>query len=304
MKDLKWGDWCHECMMRSSDLSCPHGLLDDGTVKKNAPVVCGIVKRLGLGQRLVKARRLSTFKAELRELNYAEVSTGLYIEPHLGIFYARVPEVDDGTLYAASTLRVLRDEVRQALEERAIAALDAKLGDRIWKRRLRLVYGPERFVTVSIGEGKPEGMPRYGLTTQTPAAAVACAVPSALTFTRYERAPNPDRQLYDTREWEEDFAVRQRVYANMDKKERDSYLNKRPTRWHGREWMQRTSCDPVTSRDLPYSDELWIQLTDFANRISGLDATLRGFLLTLSTDAFLASMADGPRLLTATKEEA
>lgn len=270
------------------------------------------VRRLGLDQRLVKSWRLPEEMGARQSHDRSGPRAGVhaYLEPRTGIFYARVPETEEGTLYAATDLRGLRAQVLPALDELEVAEREAA-GPRVWEPRIRVRYsgGSEKVGGWPTAEPTTPWRPRHlrggalAFPTREPAGVVPCVEIGALTFSRYERSPQPGGERYDLRELAEDFQERLARYDACGDLRDDRGFD-RPERWRKVEWTRTAERGtskghgPPEFRDIPYSGEVWTQLSVFCDRFAELDRRLRGFLLEAETPAFLAVLAGGAPLLT------
>lgn len=281
--------------------------------EEKPPDPAGLTKRLsgGLNQRLVKAWKLPRKvgpKNDFRGVGPSAVS--IYLDSRSGLFYARVPEQSEGTLYAEETLKELDVVLRDAVEEWTAEQRDRELGGRTWERRIRVWYGGDSRQKIGEwGTAKPDfySVLRYRrVTSKTVANVQPCVEIGALTFTRYERSQQPERKVYDLREFEEDYQQRIHRWEAMSFKiRRERHDEQRPKRFRRNEYSNVSlngnthGSRHVTRdfRDLPYTNETWEMLALFTRRFSQLDHRLRDFLLSMAEDQFLGQLAKDTGIL-------
>ena len=247
----------------------------------------------GLNRSLVKAWRLQCpVRLENKHV------CGLYVEPTRGIFYARVPEQADGTLYAADTRSELDKQVRAALKAWADDAADLEAAERVWERRIRIRYsgGSKRVGEIVTAKGETINHHRD---TRMPHDAVVCTEVGALTFSRYERSVQPDGKRYDLREWQGDHEARLASWAELSPQEKDSHYGCRPTRGRRVEWIAspRQSWSAPEYRDVAWDPATWAQLSAFVARFAQLHDALNGYLLKADEKLFLRQLGSSGSFL-------
>lgn len=272
--------------------------------EKPPPAQDELIKRLakGLHQPLVKSWRLQARFGSRGAGHKLKAADGIapYLDPRRGLFYARVPETDDGTLYVAEAFHELRAMVVPAYEAWELDKLGQAEPLRTWGRRLRVWYGAREEVVGKweTAEPQPAGGRR---TSQTPAAP-PCVRIGALTFSRYERAMQPDGKRWDCREFTEDFERRLAFWHSLSPGEQDSWPNKRPTERRCVQWAKTSPYSWASqrgkkTRDMPYSEETWQRLIAFMVHFEALDSRLRAFLVEADESDFLGQLAGSTGLL-------
>lgn len=260
----------------------------------------------GLNQRLVKSWRTSM---SVRCHNNTEIF--IYLDPHRGVFYARIPETDDGALYAAETARALMNRMQEVmkdlLEEERRKALDL----RGWERCIRIVYTGGDVYGPTLVDGHPErrwgGRYRFAWSAPVDVAMVPSVGP--FSFVRFERSLRPDNRTWDEREWLEDFEYRYALWEKSDPKTggsrmtQEEHRNARPFREHSTHLVREGDLhvdrrENKIVRVLPWSKITWKRLHDFSSRFTELDAALTAFLSEAEAERFLMMLDEQrPRLL-------
>lgn len=252
------------------------------------------VKRVGLDKPLVKSWRFEELREVREHGGYLLQPLGLFLDRTTGLFYARVPETEDGTLYAAETRAGLIEQVRPARRQWAehLHQAEHKRQDtRVWERRIRICYSGGGRRAGRIGApvtAKPTSASHevgsYGNKPwDDPHDVRPCTEVGVLTYSRYERALQPDGQRYDLREWEEDFAARMaRWEAARDSRHltQERHAKSRPKRCYTRALVETREDRKVRKvRDLPWDPEVWERLHTLAEQFSALDAALLALFL-------------------------
>jgi hypothetical protein len=274
--------------------------------------------RVGLDKPLVKKWRIEspTVWVPSRTRSYTDKlkGPGLYLDPGSGIFYARVPETEEGTLYAAERLADLREEVREAFTAHVQAERGEDRDTRTWERRIRIHYNPETttkrgpFITKTDSYGRRSW--------QQPMPPVTCVVVGAVTFSRYERALQPDGQRWDTREWAEDFEARLAAWKAADPRDTKSSRRVGLTQEDHRKSKPQRKLDTVWAgsrglnhyakpkyRDIPWDPEIWEQLQTFTQRFATLHSMLAKFLVEVSEEDFVNQLGQASQLLLSGPQE-
>lgn len=261
------------------------------------------IDRLDLDQPLVKSWRLQWPVSAQGH----PVEVALYIEPRQGIFYARVPETDDGALYAAYTRAELVSQVREALDAWVTEQAERQDGERQWERRIRIWYRGGRQVVGQPLTAEP--------TTANPSVDdrradsppwATCVEVGAVTYARYERARRPTDGWWDAREWAEDYDERLRRWT-LQTTDKPKYLRDRAGRRPRRVYKtlrdeavtrQKSSWGATSGlvRDVPWSEKTWADLHAFVARFQQLHEALDAFLGQGTEGQLLAALA-GRRLL-------
>jgi hypothetical protein len=195
------------------------------------------------------------------------VVVGIYLDPGTGRFYGRVPEIEDGALYHAASLREARELLREALN-----ALPDAEDQRLWTRYIRVHYpahAPEHAPGWRRPQDAPSNFPWEAPGWwDRPSSGTGRSAVGPLRITRIERALRPDKGS-DVREWEEDYKVR---LARWEAREVPSVHPAKPQRHVGTEpWP------PHEVIELPWSPETWEALQDVQARIRELDERVRAF---------------------------
>ena len=249
----------------------------------------------GMNQKLMKSWRLKI------PMMAGKLEVGLYIEPVMGLFYARVPENEDGTLCVSDALPELRKQVRPLLKELSARGADLEQQDRVWERRIRIRYTGGSQVYGDLLEGNPETLWARRRKSSMPIDASMCTQVGTLTFSRYERSVQPGTRRYDVREWLEDFEERTvqwedslDEYSTQDEHRRDKPTLAR-TVWNINPHM----FGKKVHRDVPWRAETWSQLTVMSARFERLHNALHSYLVDIEEDVFLEQLSRQPdRLLT------
>ena len=212
----------------------------------------------------------------------------LYLDPANGVFYARVPETNEGSLFAARSAQGLREQLQPAVEEEAERVACALVGSshtgRVWER-LIIVQMTISEAACAIAGQKPQGAKGRGhFRSRTSWVVQPGAVPTrglqSLLYYRVEQSPRADGHGYEVREWQEDYEERLRQFeatsGNLsDEQKRQS----RPTRsqwWWGKNPGQRVGEAPFLL--LPYSAQTWERLGDLAGQIDQMVGMLHDFV--------------------------
>ena len=250
-----------------------------------------------LHQRLVKAWRMS---GPVTIPYRSGIEVGLYICPKTGVFYARVPEDDEGTLYTSTTRHDLRDQVSDALKELVAGLDDKEMQGRVWERCIRVHYKNGGKHVGEVIKGTPtsyiEGQrSRYWVRNATDA--MPCTKLGVLTFSRYERSLQPNGQRYDEREWEEDFQVRLARWRAMKVGRvgltQEEHRQVKPSRGRAVAWCgsRIASWAKKEIRVLPWSQDTWDRLNMLAGRFEQIDLALHKLLIEADQQTFLDGLA-------------
>lgn len=269
-------------------------------------------RTLGLDQRLVQSWKTSMKQGPQWPGHWVpgrrEDEVSIYVEPKTGIFYTRVPETDEGTLYAEHDLRVLRERVCTAVRG-WLQGLDEEVEDtRTWEPMIRVIYKPgtDRYSSIVAALSHHPHRSWDQAYDIEP-----CRGLGVLFYSRYERARTPDG-LWDERELESDFQARIDVWNAEKDKDRwrsrytlEQLRQSKPVRQTG-----RTGADGLVShrnmgyhsvqRLFPYTDSLWESLRHRAAAFAKVDAAILEMFRDATPEQLEASPA--PHLFLMTKD--
>lgn len=250
------------------------------------------VKRLGLDHRLVNAWKLKVMVQLGRQESDKDTRVNIYIEPRMCIYYARVPNNQEGTLYANTDVRALQEELREALRN---WVANNVVDGREWERVIRIRYsGSNSSVGRAVSAEKTQ--PRGGHATDQQFGAPDCPELGGLTFSRYERALQPCGSRYDEREWVEDLEGRMKLWADESttRRTQDEHRRRKPQRkfsvswdWQRHGGMGRTS----KHRIIPWSQESWDRLCLLVDQFKVMNTRLNEFLLECPEERFLEGLS-------------
>lgn len=251
----------------------------------------------GLHQPLVRSWRLKT-EASVGRWNDAKV--GMYLCPKRGVFYARVPETDDGTLYVGKTLPDLQEQVQTALKVWTEKEDFKAEGERAWERCIRIRYsGGGDYIGDMVTAEKTSS--KIGYVSIPPRGINSCPELGVLTYARFERSLQPDGDRYDEREWEEDYKERTRVWEGLARGGRarftiEEHRKKRPVRVRRMSWTRPDRYMKKKYQVVPYTEQTWEKLQELSRQFSSIHAALSRILLEGNEEQLLVALHGG-RLL-------
>lgn len=246
----------------------------------------------GLYQPLVRSWRLST-EAYLGG-TASKVKVGMYLCPKTGVFYGRIPETNDGTLYVGDTLKELREALQDALKAWSDLELEKTESTRIWERCIRIRYsGGGNFVGSAVTA--KESPVRSTHSDVPPTNVTPCPRLGLFTYARFERSIQPDRDRYDEREWEEDYKERVRTWEEIPRGGRhrmslEEHRRHRPVRARHVSWVKPRFYQENPYRVLRYDEMTWESLGELARRFQGIQKALDQILLKSDEEILLASL--------------
>jgi hypothetical protein len=246
---------------------------------------------------------------------------GLYYDPTSNKLYARVPEQEDGALYAWDLGETRADaarELKRLLQAWADSTVIVPKDTRTWVRILRVSY-PKAVSSTPNWRGdrdksgggqypwerppyytepqpyeRPEGTYNHSWNSTLATSDVVGPV----RYARLEWAPRPGdkRDRVDVREWEEDYEERLRRWEA--RRDRSSGTQKKPQRNQATEYWPKGKYKKAHNqcgRQLAWDPEIWASLERFRAQFHRLDAGVR-LLLLESNESLQARLLATPRL--------